>query len=172
MGGAVMTDFRVTFDDGGLFRRFADAPRVFAEENEVAVRRTSIVGANTSKGIVRAKGRIDLGRLLGSLAPEPVRRLGNTVFGGWGTDVQHARVNESGRRPGARRPPTAAILPWMARHGIPAEAAFVVARSIGRRGTPGIFFLRDALTSVKPLFRREVQMAANRAASRLIGGRR
>jgi hypothetical protein len=165
-----MTDLRLTFDDGGLIRRLADAERVFGEEMETAVRRTAAEGAGRSRRIVQERGRVDLGQLTGSIVPAPVRRMGRSVTGGWGTNERHAAVNEFGRRPGSRQPPTAALLPWLARHGIPAEAAFVVARSIGRRGIPGIFFLRDALDEITPLFRREVQAAANRAARRLIGG--
>lgn len=166
-----MADLRMRWDDGGMFDRFRDrAGAVFGDELETAVLRTSLEGVNESKRIVQRAGRIDLGQLLNSIAAGVVRRIGNLVSGEWGTNVRHARVNEEGRRPGARQPPTSAILPWLARHGIPAEAAFVVARAIGRRGIPGIWFMRDARDRIEPLFRREVQAASRRALRRLTGG--
>jgi hypothetical protein len=56
-------------------------------------------------------------------------------------DAPHASVIEFGRRPGARQPPTAAILGWVRRklgkRGADAQTtAFLIARAIGRRGLP------------------------------------
>jgi len=59
----------------------------------------------------------------------------------------YAAIIEQGRRPGQRRPPTAELMGWVRRKGLvkgrgknaDADArsmAYVVARAIGRRGTP------------------------------------
>ena len=61
-------------------------------------------------------------------------------------DTPYASVIERGRRPGARPPPSAVLIPWLRRkaHMTEAEAkrlAFVVARAIGRRGQEGRFIL-------------------------------
>lgn len=61
----------------------------------------------------------------------------------------YAAVMELGRRPGARMPPLRALLPWMRRHGIPASAAFVLARAIAARGIRGRFFMRAARQAVE-----------------------
>jgi hypothetical protein len=47
-----------------------------------------------------------------------------------------ASVIEEGRRPGAKMPPAGALLPWMARHGIPDDREFLVRRKIARDGLP------------------------------------
>jgi hypothetical protein len=71
------------------------------------------------------------------LAPGPTP-LSATVF----TRKLYAPAVEFGRRPG-KQPPVDAIAPWVRRHGIDAPA-FVIARAIGRRGTQGLFFMRQA----------------------------
>lgn len=166
-----MGDLRMTFDDRGTIRRLQGADLVFADEMATAVLRTSIEGANASKGIVRDRGRIDVGQLINSLAVEPVRRVAGAVRGGWGTNVRHGRVNEQGRRAGARMPPPDVLLPWMARHGIPKEAEFPLRRAIAERGIPGIWFMRDGLAKTRPIFRREMDAAVSRALRRIGGGR-
>lgn len=58
--------------------------------------------------------------------------------------AQYADVMELGRRPGAPPPPTSVIAAWATRHGIAAEAAFVIARAIGRRGLKGHHMFQNA----------------------------
>ncbi len=47
---------------------------------------------------------------------------------------KHARNVEKGRRPGARMPPIAPIRAWAQRRGLPARAAWGIAKNIARRG--------------------------------------
>jgi hypothetical protein len=66
----------------------------------------------------------------------------------------YADVMEQGRRPGtldpatgrlqSGMPPVQAMAGWFRRHGIPQSEWYVVARSIGRRGITGRFFMRRA----------------------------
>jgi hypothetical protein len=53
-------------------------------------------------------------------------------------------VMEYGRRPGAKPPPVEAIRPWVESVLGDGSLAYVVARSIGRKGIKGKFFLRKA----------------------------
>lgn len=63
----------------------------------------------------------------------------------------HMAVLNVGRRPGARMPPPHVLVPWLNRHGIPASAAFVVARAIGRRGVKKYKgFVDKAVTASRP----------------------
>lgn len=41
---------------------------------------------------------------------------------------------ERGRKPGKQQPPVSAIRSWCVHRGIPVEAAYAIARSIGRKG--------------------------------------
>ncbi len=52
------------------------------------------------------------------------------------SDEFHMLVLEEGRTPGKRPPPTGVIEAWLERQGADPGLAFVVARAIGRRGTP------------------------------------
>ena len=59
----------------------------------------------------------------------------------WGTPEVYGPVVEEGRRPGSVPPPEA-LRPWVERKlGVPSSeskgVAFLIARAIGRRGTPG-----------------------------------
>ncbi len=81
------------------------------------------------------------GRLRASMAhevdPAPI-----PVWAKVGTNVVYGPFVEDGTRP--HWPPLAAIAPWAADHGIP---AFLVARSIARKGTQGKKMLANALES-------------------------
>lgn len=59
-----------------------------------------------------------------------------------GPSSPHAYYADQGRRPG-KQPPIAAIEPWATAHGI---NAFVLARSIGRKGTRGKPFVAPSLS--------------------------
>ncbi len=62
--------------------------------------------------------------------------------------LKYYRVMEEGRRPGSKMPPPQELHGWLRRHGIPLGAAFVIARSIARRGIKGRFFMRQAAAAV------------------------
>lgn len=69
--------------------------------------------------------------------------------------AQYASVVEWGRRPGRKAPPILVIAEWAKRKGITAPA-FVIARSIGRKGIPGKHMFEKAFnsgrTKVKRIF--------------------
>lgn len=92
-------------------------------------------------------------------------------------------VMDQGRRPGATMPPPAALVPWVRRHGLgigaswsvtsrrrlgsrttqrsqDLEAAFLIARAIGRRGIRGKGFFAQAANDMIRSLPAELQRAA------------
>lgn len=84
----------------------------------------------------------DTGELARSIKTS-IAPVGNPLSAKVSTDKSYAPYAEEGRRPG-RMPPVDAIADWLRRHGGDETRAFQVARSIGRRGTKGIFFMKKA----------------------------
>ncbi len=70
-----------------------------------------------------------------------------TVVGIVGNPLVYAEVIERGRRPGARMPPPDALRTWVARKMGPEASAFVVARSIGRKGIEAREMLKKAVVA-------------------------
>jgi hypothetical protein len=83
---------------------------------------------------------------------------------GWSGEVRATAPQsifvERGRRIGAKMPPGGVLLGWMARHGIPARAQFVVRRAIARRGIPARPFMAPLAQQLEPERRRLVAQAA------------
>jgi hypothetical protein len=99
----------------------------------------------------------------GALGQSITDRLTRPSQGAWLGEVYsplvYAPVMEFGRRPGARMPPIDPIQRWVRRKlGLRSSeargVAFVIARSIGRRGIPGAFFFRDAAARSEPALQR------------------
>lgn len=98
-----------------------------------------------------------------AFASRPIKDLGS--FGaGWRyqaafdrlhlfNTAPHAVYVEGGRRPGAKMPPLDPIRAWVLRHGMPASAAWPVARKIARDGIKA----RPVLTD--PKMQRGIQSA-------------
>jgi hypothetical protein len=63
-------------------------------------------------------------------------------------NLDYYHVMEYGRKPGGRMPPLDAIAGWLRRKGSNANA-FVVARSIARRGIKGRFFMRQGFVATQ-----------------------
>jgi hypothetical protein len=63
-------------------------------------------------------------------------------------DAPHAAVIEYGRRPGSRMPPVEAIRGWARRKGLPKGVAFLIARSIARKGIPPKALFRGHLNPI------------------------
>ena len=87
--------------------------------------------------------------LRGAWHSEVVATAGS-VIGIVGNPLLYAEVIERGRRPGAPMPPPDALRTWVERKMGPEVSAFVVARSIGRKGIEGRQMLRKAVTLTTP----------------------
>lgn len=114
----------------------AAAPATLARE----VRGAIVAGSNLVEGTQRA--------LAPRFTSETVQSISTRITGGGaslsadiGPRSKHAWYAEHGRKPG-RPPPIAAIEPWARAKGID---PFVLARSIGRKGTKGKEFVRPSL---------------------------
>lgn len=75
------------------------------------------------------------------------------------TPYQYAEVIERGRRAGARMPPPKSLELWVEKvMGVPEEdikqVAFLVARSIGRKGFKGQFMFKQGVEKAKPVMER------------------
>lgn len=90
---------------------------------------------------------VDTGNLRRTITHK-VDRAAVPLWAQIGTNAPYARAVHEGRRPGAAMPPLKAIAGWLARHGGDPSSAFVVARSIGRRGIKGRPFLKQAMAAM------------------------
>jgi hypothetical protein len=91
------------------------------------------------------------------------QRVSNTEVRFW-NEAPYAIIIERGRRPGATPPPVKALIPWVKRKlGVStAEAkgvAYVVARSIGRKGTKGKKVLIRAMSELREALEAEISAA-------------
>ena len=91
----------------------------------------------------------------GFVQPVQVSATGVTVTLGYGGAAQayalyvHEGIGPAVGRP-AFMPPVKALIPWVLRHGMPEEAAFPIARAIGRRGlAPTKYLERPLLAAVR-----------------------
>lgn len=115
----------------------------------------------------KTRRRVASGKLKDGLSFKNLTRYNNPVLQ-FGVDdnelKRYADVIEFGRRPGAKPPPVAPIIEWMkikpirlrnreggfiksTESGI-RSAAFLIARSIGKKGIVGIKYYTEALESV------------------------
>ena len=103
------------------------------------------------KGLVQGKTPVDTGLLRGSIFTE----IRGTMLDFHGVVApgpavkEYASVMELGRRPGARMPPVDAIVRWVIRKQIASggsarSVAFLIARSIGRKGIRGRHMFEEA----------------------------
>lgn len=98
-----------------------------------------------------------------------VQATDDHVVGKVGTNVPYAQTVEDGRRAGAAMPPAGALLGWMGRKSIPAEAEYVIRRAIGRRGIPGRPYLRKALAENASKIDAEFKQVIPRLLAKLRG---
>ncbi len=84
----------------------------------------------------------DTGKLIRGIKFRFAGRRGNVV-----SAAKHTKFVVDGRRPGTM-PPSNALLGWVGRHGMPASAAFPVARAIAERGIEPNDFLGRAFVKM------------------------
>lgn len=95
-----------------------------------------------------------------------VRQIGQSIVGIVGNPLIYSEVIERGRRPGAPPPPVESIRTWVERKMGPEVSAYVVARSIGRKGIEGRRMLEKAVRLVAP----SAQRLWGATVSRLLEG--
>jgi hypothetical protein len=119
---------------------------------------------------VKSRAPVNTGALRASINHQILSPFPNLV-GSVGTPVEYGIVMEEGRKPGSRMPPVDAIKLWVVRKlGIPpAEAdsvAFVIARSIGRKGIKGREYFKESLEVSEPLINELFAAAIARSVQR------
>jgi hypothetical protein len=100
------------------------------------------------KAATVAAGKVDRGTLRDGWT---ITRFQNQyAFGVRIGGAAHAIFAEDGRRAGARMPPLDVIRDWVQRHGMPASAAYPVARAIAERGIQPTPIVEPALAELRP----------------------
>jgi hypothetical protein len=142
MSGSAVT---VTIENGDKFIAAArKAPEVTARALANAIKRTIIV----TKGVAVPKVPVDRGDLAGRWR-ETYSTAGGKISGTLENTSPYASyVHGDGTKKRSRPhwPPLEAIEGWAKRHGVP---PYFVQRSISRKGTPLIPFLKDAVTETE-----------------------
>ena len=109
------------------------------------------------------------GELASRVKSERVNALSARAF----VDVDYGVVVEKGRRPNKRQPPTTALIRWMKKTrqgssyyaGLRSQyknislkgAAFILARSIGKKGFPANPFFNRGVTKTQPVYNKEAE---------------
>ena len=106
------------------------------------------------EGQIASRTPVNTGQLRQSITHQILSPFPNLV-GSAGSPQPYAPVMEEGRRPGAKMPPVDAIKLWVVRKlGIPPEeadgVAFVIARSIARKGIEGKHMFKEGLEASEP----------------------
>jgi hypothetical protein len=130
-------------------RAFAQAPQVANAEMKKAMTR-SVVKVQTE---VKKGTPVFMGSLHNSIVTK-VEGTGLSTTGTIGSSLTgiYPSVMELGRRPGSAPPPASALERWVEIRMHPENVksvAFLVARSIGRKGIKGHFMFRDGLEKSK-----------------------
>lgn len=153
---------------GPEWQRFGQRLQRTPQVMEQNIRRTMESSLLLIEGDARRGAPQDTRRLSGSINHQITGTYPRLV-GQVGPNVRYGIVMERGRRPGQRMPPVNALIPWVRRHFVPRGAsiagrfpgrrrnaawrgrdselrslAFVVARSIARKGIPAQPYMRPA----------------------------
>lgn len=118
----------------------AGAPATLAREVRAAHQESGGWVIATARTLVARDQNI----LANSIAQE-ITGSGANLTSRIGPTVPYGIVVEKGRTPGKPAPPIAAIRPWALRHGFDERSLFVLARSIGRKGTKARPYMVPAL---------------------------
>lgn len=156
------------FDFSSVHRMAAQyeaAQQIMRDEVRIGITRSVIQIEADAKRLVP----VDTHTLQRSITHE-VQASGTDVIGRAGSNLVYAPVVEYGRSAGAAMPPPSALTGWMRRHGMDEKYAFVLARSIARRGTRPKPYLKPALDKNRAAITREMAAVLQRISNRLAGG--
>lgn len=167
-------------------KRLAAVPQVAARE----LRTTMTASLLLIEADARQHVSQDTRRLAGSIH-HTITGTGLALEGAVGPSLRYGVVVERGRRPGAKMPPVAALIPWVRRHRLAGvyspstkrrrgskvtqaqqdfRVALNIARAIGRRGIKARPFLVPAYKRNLPEIRRRFAVFGARVLGTLRGG--
>lgn len=142
-----------------LGKRFAGAEPIIEDAFKTAmVRATAAVQHDAMVAV-----KVDQGTLRRSITTDVTPFLGSV-----GTNQPHGKTEEFGWPAHYRWIPKGALLGWMRRKGIPAEAEFLIRRKIWEVGRKARPFLVPALERNRAGIEREFEIATDRAIKRLV----
>lgn len=154
------TELRAALQAAGPLATQALASAMVTEMLAIVRRATTYVPANTGN----LKGS-------GTVMPPEISGTRIIVTGGFGNAAsKYAIWVHEGRRPGGKAPPSDAIKQWLHDKGRDEGMAFVVARSIGRRGIKPTKFLERAFLEHIPGLDSRLGSGVEAALSRLRAG--
>lgn len=120
-------------------------------------------GALRLEAEVKTRTPVDLGTARNSVHTTLPYGHGMDLTAEVGSGLEYIAPLETGRRPG-RRPPAEALRPWVERNlglrGTAAgQAAFLLARKIGLKGTDGAHMFEEGLKAAEPHILAEIRGA-------------
>ena len=148
-------------------RIFEGPEKVFGRNIEAGLSEVAAFGERTiKKQTPKGVTKILVGSIFGevNMAPKP-----RVLFG---TSALYGPVVEEGRRPGATMPPPDALRPWVERKlGVRREeskrVAFVVARSIGKKGTKARKMFEKSIPAIRRFALKTFGLRTKRIADEL-----
>lgn len=159
-----------SIDIENLKKLIAECPQVYAEEalqllREVVTVLEGRVVEHTPVGVGGEAG------LRGSIASDAYIRA-REIVGTVGTPLAYGEVVEHGRTPNQAMPPVDALVPWVrAKLDVPDDevrsVAFLVARSIGKKGFKGADMFAKAFNELEPWIMAQLRGLPARVAARL-----
>ncbi len=125
------------------------ADRIITRHSRRAMQQSVVTVVSSVRPNVPVGVSAKLRRSIVSKVSSSVRGIVGSVFSNL-TSEKYPEVMEFGRRPGSRMPPSSALERWVRlKLGVPpnrvAGVAFVIARSIARKGIKGRFFMKKGL---------------------------
>ncbi len=143
-------DFTIEYrTENELFRRLGMASEVFEKRLREFIQSNILfaereIKDRTPQGVLGMQGGLR-GRIFSEMRGTPASPIGIVS-----APSEYAEVVEEGRRPGQRMPPSSALVTWVEKKlGVPEEhaagVAFVIARSIGKRGFAGAHMFREGV---------------------------
>jgi hypothetical protein len=151
-----------------LIKQFPEYADIVLDETEIAM----ISSLFMFQELIQAKTPVNFGTLRQSFIPSKPLQRGQSITGNVSTSLAYGIVMERGRTPGSKMPPVNAIELWVRRKlGITGDesrgAAFVIARSIAKKGIKGVFMVENAFEEGSPQAIKLFDLAIEKAVDKI-----
>jgi hypothetical protein len=150
-----------------LIKQFPEYAGIVLDEAEVAMTGSLFM----FQELIQAKTPVNSGALRQSFIPSRPIQRGQSITGNVSTPLAYGIVMERGRTPGSKMPPVDAIELWVRRKGIASvesrAVAFVIARSIAKKGIKGVFMVENAFEEGSPKSIKLFELATQKAVDKI-----